>query len=101
MAAGLAFAAGDPAMRPLNPDWDRRWMDAIETGELDILTQLEEDVIEREAGLSAHESKTWLIARAALPADQALSCSLRHYQAIPVLIAGYGLMFMHTNNSAS
>jgi len=101
MAAGLALAAGDPSMKPLNPDWDRRWMSALEHGELDALTQIDEDSIEQDAGLSAHESKTWLIARAALPTGQALSCALRHYQAIPVLVAGYGLMFMHTSHSES
>ena len=78
-------------MKPLNPQWDRCWMDAIAAGTLDTLAAMDEDSIEREAGLSAHESKTWLIARAALP------CPLRYYRAIPELIAGFGLMFqLHT-----
>ena len=29
MAAGRALAAGDSSMKPLNPEWDRRWMDAL------------------------------------------------------------------------
>jgi 2,3-dihydroxyphenylpropionate 1,2-dioxygenase len=95
-AAGRALAAGDSSMKPLNPAWDQRWMDALEHGVLDTLTALSEDSIERDAGLSAHESKTWLIARAALPDGVALRTSLRYYRAIPELIAGYGLMFMHT-----
>jgi 2,3-dihydroxyphenylpropionate 1,2-dioxygenase len=94
MAAGMALAGGDPSMKPLNPDWDRRWMDAIAAGDLDSLTALTEDSIERDAGLSAHESKTWLVARAALDGGR-LPCPLRHYRAIPEFIAGYGLMFMH------
>lgn len=95
MAAGVALAAGDPSLKRLNPDWDRRWMDAIADGRLEALTGLDEDSITRDAGLSAHESKTWLIARAALPAV-ALPCRVRGYQAIPEWIAGYGAMVVHT-----
>jgi 2,3-dihydroxyphenylpropionate 1,2-dioxygenase len=95
-AAGRALAASDSSMKPLNPEWDRRWMDALERGELDSLTSLSEFSIERDAGLSAHESKTWLIARAALSDGTPLQTTLRYYRAIPELIAGYGLMFMHT-----
>jgi 2,3-dihydroxyphenylpropionate 1,2-dioxygenase len=96
-AAGMALAAGDASMKPLNTEWDRRWMDAIASGELQALTRLTEDSIERDAGLSAHESKTWLAARAALPHDTALPCPLHYYRAIPEYIAGYGLVFMHTD----
>ncbi|WP_157269268.1 3-carboxyethylcatechol 2,3-dioxygenase [Azohydromonas aeria] len=94
MAAGRALAAGDPGMKPLNPAWDARWMDALETGgaAIDALCTLSEDGIEREAGLSAHESKSWLVARSALPADRPAHCTLRHYQAIPEYIAGFGLL---------
>jgi 2,3-dihydroxyphenylpropionate 1,2-dioxygenase len=95
-AAGRALAGGDASMKPINPEWDRRWMDALCSGELDALTRLSEDSIERDAGLSAHESKTWLIARAALRQQCELPCSLRYYRAIPEYIAGYGLMFLHS-----
>jgi 2,3-dihydroxyphenylpropionate 1,2-dioxygenase len=97
-AAGRALAAGDSSMKPLNPEWDRRWMDALEHGDLDSITKLPEASITADAGLSAHESKTWLIARAALPERGALQTSLRYYRAIPDLIAGYGVLFMHTRS---
>lgn len=95
MAAGVALARGDSSMKPLNPAWDRHWMDALERGAFSELTAMTEDSIEQQAGLSAHESKTWLIARAALPA-RPIPCTLRHYQALPALIAGYGVLFQHT-----
>jgi 2,3-dihydroxyphenylpropionate 1,2-dioxygenase len=95
MAAGVALARGDASMKPLNPAWDRHWMDALERGAFGELTAMTEDSIEQQAGLSAHESKTWLIGRAALPA-RPLPCTLRHYQALPELIAGYGVLFQHT-----
>lgn len=96
MAAGRALAAGDGSIKPLNPAWDARWMDALETGgaALDALCALSEDSIEREAGLSAHESKSWLVARSALPAGREPRCTLRHYQAIPEYIAGFGLLYL-------
>lgn len=96
MAAGMALAGGDPGMKPLNPEWDKLWMDAMESDDLESLTTLSEQSITDLAGLSAHESKTWLIARAAMPKFSQAECSLRHYQAIPELIAGYGLMFLQT-----
>lgn len=95
MAAGLAMAAGNSSMKPLNPEWDRRWMDGIEKGgtALDALCDMGEESIARDGGFSAHESKNWLVARAALD-DAPADCGLRYYQAIPDYIAGFGLMWL-------
>jgi 2,3-dihydroxyphenylpropionate 1,2-dioxygenase len=95
MAAGRSLAAGESTIRALNPDWDRRWMDAILAGgaALAALGDLSEEGIAREAGFSAHESKNWVIGRAAL-GDQPAECGLRHYQAIPDYIAGFGIMWL-------
>lgn len=90
MAHGMALAAGDARYKPLNPAWDARWLDALESGRLTDLLALDEEAITREAGLSAHESKTWLIARAACGEA---TCEFRHYQAIPEYVAGFGVMF--------
>lgn len=95
-AAGMALAAGDPSMKPLNPAWDRQWMDALSEGRLDELCRAGEDSITQAAGLSAHESKTWLIARAAMPPERPLQTTLRWYRAVPELIAGYGALLMTT-----
>jgi len=96
MAAGRALAEGSSAMKPINPAWDRRWMDLLPQGTagLDELCTSTEQSIEQEGGLSAHESKTWLVARSALRTDQDIPCTFRHYQAIPEYIAGFGLMFL-------
>lgn len=96
MAAGRALAEGTGTIKPLNPDWDRRWMDALAEGgaALDTLCAMTEDSIERDAGLSGHESKAWLVTRSALPTDRALPCPLRNYQAIPEYIAGFGVMWL-------
>lgn len=96
MAAGRALAAGDDSIKPINPAWDRHWMDSLAGGAaaLDALCAMTESSIEREAGLSANESKSWLVARSALSATRQLSCTLRHYQPIPEYIAGFGLMLL-------
>lgn len=98
-AAGLALASGTSTMKPLAPAWDRAWMDALDSGDYGLFDALTEDGISAEAGLSAHESKTWLIARSAL-SDHAMS-AMRFYRAIPELIAGYGILFMQDRNPLS
>lgn len=96
-AAGMALAAGDPSMKSLNPAWDQHWMDALEHGDFNALLELNDSDITTQAGASAHESKTWLIARSALPEGaKHTTCSLRYYRAIPELIAGYGLLFVQS-----
>lgn len=95
-AAGMALANGDDWMKPLNPRWDLQWMQAIASGDLSGLCAMSEESIAKEAGNSAHESKTWLVARSALPLDTELPCPVRAYRAIPAIIAGYGVMLMHS-----
>jgi 2,3-dihydroxyphenylpropionate 1,2-dioxygenase len=99
MAAGMALASGQSAMKPLNPAWDQRWMDALAGGSsaLDALCAMSEDAIAQEGGRSAHESKSWLVARSALPGLLAPQCIQRHYQAIPEYIAGFGLLWLEPN----
>ncbi len=96
MAAGMALASGQSAIKPLNPAWDQRWMDALagDITALDALCATSENSISQEGGRSAHESKSWLVARSALLGRDAPRCTLRHYQAIPEYIAGFGLMLL-------
>lgn len=100
MAAGMALASGQSAMKPLSPAWDQRWMDALagDRAALDDLCTWSEDSIAQEGGRSAHESKSWLVARSALPGSGTPRCIQRHYQAIPEYIAGFGLMWLEPNS---
>lgn len=93
MAAGVALAAGDPSIRPLAPQWDAQWMQAIESGRFDDLV-LGEASMTRIAGRSAHESKTWVVGRAALAKDQPTIRQQRWYRAIPEFIAGFGILLL-------
>lgn len=96
MAAGMALASGNSAYKPLNPEWDRQWMDALagDTKRVQALCAMSEESIALEGGHSAHESKTWLVGRGALQGSRAPRCVLRHYQAIPEYIAGFGIMLL-------
>lgn len=99
MAAGMALAQGSPQIKPLNAAWDAAWMNHLE-GDDDLLDQLcgwSESEISATAGRSAHESKTWLIARAALGGGRAPARIFRHYQAIPEYIAGFGILMLERN----
>jgi 2,3-dihydroxyphenylpropionate 1,2-dioxygenase len=62
MAAGMALAAGDPAIRPFAPDWDARWMDAIERGDRELAGAVRRPARRLDA----------LLARLARPAEAAL-----------------------------
>jgi 2,3-dihydroxyphenylpropionate 1,2-dioxygenase len=70
-------------------------MDCIAEGgaALEALCSMSEGSIASEGGFSAHESKTWLVGRAALGTGR-VDCGLRHYQAIPEYIAGFGIMWL-------
>ncbi|MEZ5740953.1 MAG: hypothetical protein R3E68_16900 [Burkholderiaceae bacterium] len=94
MAAGMALAAGDPAIKPLNPAWDERWMSAVASADFDTLASPGEESIASQAGLSAHESKTWVIARAAMPVGVSSNEAMRYYRAIPEYIAGFGILLL-------
>lgn len=96
MDAGMALASGTSGMKPLNPEWDKNWMDAMASGQVDSILSWPEESIQAQAGLSAHESKTWLIARSALPLDHELQVVVRNYQAIPEYIAGHGTLFIQS-----
>jgi 2,3-dihydroxyphenylpropionate 1,2-dioxygenase len=96
MAAGMALASGSGAIKPLNPSWDKQWMDAMSGDQksLDQLCSLSESSISQDGGRSAHESKSWLVARAALVNEGNPICTFRHYQAIPEYIAGFGIQIL-------
>jgi 2,3-dihydroxyphenylpropionate 1,2-dioxygenase len=74
-------------------------MSLLEAGDWGGIGNIGEDEIVREGGGSAHETKNWLAAFAAVDAA-ALTTRQRWYRAIPDLIAGFGVMFRSAGNSA-
>ncbi|MBN3766020.1 3-carboxyethylcatechol 2,3-dioxygenase [Burkholderia sp. Ac-20365] len=92
VAAAKAFTAGDSRLHPLNPVWDRAFLDLLESGEVTAADGLTNDAITREGGKSAHEIRSWVAAFGALAACGPYEASIDYYRAIPEWIAGFGAM---------
>ncbi len=92
VAAAKAFAAGDSRLHPLNPVWDRAFLELLQSGEVAAADGLTNDAITREGGKSAHEIRTWVAAFGALAVCGPYEASIDYYLAIPEWIAGFGAM---------
>ena len=90
-AAAQEFAAGGGPCQPLNPDWDRSFLDLMDTGRFGELEHWTNSWIAREAGNSAHEVRTWVAAFAALAAQGPYRTVDHYYRAAPELIAGFAV----------
>ncbi|RWA19828.1 3-(2,3-dihydroxyphenyl)propionate dioxygenase [Mycolicibacterium elephantis DSM 44368] len=91
MEAAQTFAHGDSPLQPLNPDWDAAFLELIDANRLAEVDGWSNDWIEREAGHSAHEIRTWVAAFAALSAHGPYRTGHRFYRAAPELIAGFAV----------
>lgn len=91
MDAAQAFAHGDSSLQPLNPEWDRAFLDLVDSNHIDEVDAWSNSWIEQEAGHSAHEIRTWIAAFAALAAHGRYETGHRFYRAAPELIAGFAV----------
>ncbi|WP_068179106.1 3-carboxyethylcatechol 2,3-dioxygenase [Mycobacterium sp. UM_CSW] len=89
--AAKTFAAGESALQPLNPAWDHRFLEIIDSGRLSELDQWSNSFIAHEGGSSAQEIRTWVAAFAALEAVGAYRTTLQYYKPAPELIAGFAI----------
>jgi 2,3-dihydroxyphenylpropionate 1,2-dioxygenase len=92
VAAAKSFALGDSPLHPLNPAWDRAFLDTLASGDLTALDGMTDHAITRDGGKSAHEVRTWIAAFGALAAHGPYRASLDYYRPIPEWIAGFGTM---------
>ncbi|WP_442930502.1 3-carboxyethylcatechol 2,3-dioxygenase [Mycobacterium sp. NBC_00419] len=90
-AAAREFAAGESGCQPLNPEWDRSFLDLMDTGRFGELEGWTNSWIAGEAGNSAHEVRTWVAAFAALAAQGPYRTVDHYYRAAPELIAGFAV----------
>ena len=89
--AGRDMAAGTSDRRALNAGWDTHVMDLLERGDWVGVHGIGEEEIVREGGGSAHETKNWIAAFAAVD-SVSMTTRQRWYRALPELIAGFGVM---------
>nr|WP_245906214.1 3-carboxyethylcatechol 2,3-dioxygenase [Mycolicibacterium palauense] len=91
MTAAHDFAHGESALQPLNPDWDRAFLDLVDDNRLAEVDSWTAQWMAAEAGNSAHEVRTWVAAFAALAAGGAYRTDARYYRPAPELIAGFAI----------
>ncbi len=91
VAAARAFAAGEGNLKPLNPAWDRAFLDQVEAGDLDAIAAYSNASISELGGNSGHEVRNWLAAYAALSTAGPYKVGYRYYRPIPEFIAGFAV----------
>ena len=91
MDAAKSFAAGDSDLQPLNPEFDRQFLEIVDSGHLGDLDNWSNSFIANEGGNSAHEIRTWVAAFAALAAAGPYRTDVRYYKPAPELIAGFAV----------
>lgn len=92
LATGKIFGTPECPLTPLNPVWDRNFIDLLMQARLEEVDALDIEEISREAGRSTHEVRTWVAAFAALAASGPYSAQLDYYRPINEWIAGYGVV---------
>ncbi|BBX69115.1 2,3-dihydroxyphenylpropionate/2,3-dihydroxicinnam ic acid 1,2-dioxygenase [Mycolicibacterium psychrotolerans] len=91
MEAAREFAAGQGSLAPLNPAWDKAFLDLLDTNRLGDVDGWDNAWIAAQAGNSAHEVRTWVAAFAALATQGPYATGHRFYRAAPELIAGFAI----------
>lgn len=85
------FAHGDSPLQPLNPDWDRAFLDIVDANRLAEVDGWTNSWIAEQAGNSAHEVRTWVASFAALAAAGPYRSTGGYYRPAPELIAGFAI----------
>jgi 2,3-dihydroxyphenylpropionate 1,2-dioxygenase len=91
IAAGRDFAAGTATLQPLNPEWDRAFLDVLASGRLEQVDGWTNQWFVEQAGHSSHEVRTWIAAYAALGASGPYEMTYSFYEPIPEWIAGFSI----------
>lgn len=91
MEAAHTFAHGESKLAPLNPEWDHRFLEIVDSNHLSDVDGWSTSWMAHEAGNSAHEVRTWVAAFAALATQGTYRTENRFYRAAPELIAGFAV----------
>lgn len=85
------FAEGRADIMDLNPDWDRGFLEVCRSGDVTGFDAYTADEMDRVAGHSSHEVRTWVAAYAALAAGGPYRTTYEFYRPIPEYIAGFAV----------
>jgi 2,3-dihydroxyphenylpropionate 1,2-dioxygenase len=93
LAAAREFAAGTSDMRPLNPRWDRSFLELVASGELERFDEFTNASLVEDGGKSSQEVRTWVAAHAALAAAGGpYRTTYQFYEPVPEWIIGFALI---------
>lgn len=85
------LARGEGRATPLNPDWDRGFMEQMAALDFDSIAALSEAELTRLAGCGGHEVRNWVAAYAAMAATGPFDHQQIFYRDIPQWNAGMGI----------
>lgn len=85
------LTAGTATIRDLNPEWDLAFLDLIEKNKIDETRHWSNESFVTQAGVAAHEVRTWIAAYAAARAVGIPSVEYRFYKPITEWIAGFAV----------
>lgn len=88
----IAFAKGEAGIMDLNPEWDLAFMDICRSGDIERFDTLTADEMDKVAGHSSHEVRTWVASFSALKACGDYEVTYEFYKPIKEYIAGFGVM---------
>ena len=85
-------SAGTSERTPLNPAWDKRFLDLLVAREFAQVCAMDDASITADGGCGGHEIRTWLAASAAIDTTGTYDPKVHYYRAIEDWIAGYAVM---------
>jgi 2,3-dihydroxyphenylpropionate 1,2-dioxygenase len=91
-AAGASAKVGEGPVRPLNPEWDHRFLDRLSTRDWPFFDEMTASEVDRVAGAGGNEVRAWIAAAAATAAAAGgYEVVQSDYLPIPGWIAGLAL----------
>lgn len=85
------LARGEGNALPLNPEWDRAFMQQMAEGDFAPILAMDKGDLTAVAGCGGHEVRTWVAAYSAMAAAGSLEHQMVYYNAIPEWNAGMGI----------
>lgn len=98
--AAHQFVGDQNTLHPLNPEWDKWFLDLLATGRIGELDTLSNQEVSDKAGKSAHEVKSWVAAAATMAMFGKFEERFRYYRPVPEWIAGYGALTATTKSES-
>lgn len=79
-------------LRPLNPEWDRKALEAFEKCDVEFFANSSDREITEIAGSGAHELRTWVAALSSLKGFGEIKSNVLFYEPVKEWITGMGVM---------